>query len=432
MELRRSLDLYFEVTERGSNMRTELLAGFSTFLALSYIFVVNPAILGQAGIPRSAVLFATITTSALATLLMGIWARLPFALAPGMEINAYVAFAVIGGMGLTWPQALGAVFWSGVIFVILSLLQVRQRIIDAIPEHMKRSLALAVGVFLLLVALRVAGLIRYEGVRFAGFGTLWSPIASAFAVSVVSVFLLDRLRVRAAVLLSILVTTAYCHWLGIGIDAANSGRFDAHVFAAVGRADISVILTPASFSAILVLFLIDFYGSVAKLIGLTASTSVIKNGVLPRMRQALLIDGASTTVGALLGTSSLTVYVESGVGIGVGGRTGLTAVVCGALIVACLAVAPFLYMVPVLAASGALVWVATKLMPSWESLRAYARADMFAAVAMQLVTLWTFALDRALLAGITIHLVASLLTRRPVNRFLFLSFCLLLLGVVVS
>src|SRR3989344_4584147 len=169
---------YFDFGRHRTNFRTEILAGVSTFLALSYIFVVNPSILGEAGMNKSMVLFATIVASAIATFVMGLWAKKPFVLAPGMEMNAYVAFFVILGLGFTWQEALGAVFWSGIIFLILTLTSVRAKIINAIPDKMKTGLALSVGVFLMLIAFRIAGILVYEGIKLGGIGVVLSPLAS--------------------------------------------------------------------------------------------------------------------------------------------------------------------------------------------------------------------------------------------------------------
>lgn len=413
----------------------EILAGVSTFLALSYIFIVNPAILSQAGMNPDAVLFATIATSALATLAMGLWARLPFALAPGMEMNAYVAFFVVGTLGFTWQQALGAVFWSGVAFVVLTVSRVRERIIAAIPDRMKGSLSLSVGIFLILIALRVAGLLRYDGIRIAGLGEVLSPLALAFLLSAGLAFLLDHFRVRAAILVSVVATAIVCEAFGIGVSPAApaaESTASAGMFAAVGQANLGVIADPRIFSVILVLFLIDFYGSVAKLIGLSARTSIALGGTVPRLKEALAIDGVATIGGAGLGTSSLTVYVESGVGIGVGGRTGLTALTCGILMLACAGLAPFLHLIPPVAASGALVWVGVKLCPSLRELRDYPRVDLAVLVVMPAVVAATFALDLAMLAGLSLHVASALLSRRHVNPYLLASAALLAAGAFLQ
>jgi len=422
---------YFEVAAKGSSLQTEVLAGVSTFLALCYIFVVNPAILAQAGMNKSAVLFATIITSGFATLAMGLWARLPFVLAPGMEMNAYVAFYVVGALGFTWQQALGAVFWSGVLFIILTVTKVRAKIIDAIPDRMKSGLSLSVGVFLVLVAFKVAGLLRYDGVRLVGLGDFTTPSAFALYASLAVVLSLERLRVRGAVMISILATTALCHAMGIGKDAGRAPELSMAMLSGIGRLDLTAILQPKMLSVILVLFLIDFYGSVAKLIGLTLNTNIALNGSLPRMKNALLIDSVATTAGATLGTSSLTVYVESGVGIGAGGRTGLTAVTCGLLMLSCLAVAPFLDYVPVVAASGALLYVAIMLCPSARLLKQMTILDWAALALMPLTVLATFALDRAMLVGFAPYLWQDMRARR-LNRYMLGSVLLLLLGVMAQ
>lgn len=427
------LDRYFEVRARGSTIPTELLAGLSTFMALSYIFVVNPAILSQGGMDKNAVLFATIVASALATLVMGLWARLPFVLAPGMEMNAYVAYFVIGSLGFTWQQALAAVFVSGVLFLILTVSRVRQKIIAAIPDRMKAALSLSVGVFLALVALKIAGILTYDGVHLRGIGSLTSPGAWAFYASLALVLVLDRLRVRGAVLASIILTAIGCHALG-AVDEiqAAPAALNASMLSGVGKLDFAVLVNPKIISVILVLFLIDFYGSIAKFIGLTMHTNLTVRGSLPRLNEALLIDGAASVAGSLLGTSTILVYVESGVGIGAGGRTGITAIVCALLMLACFLIAPFLYFVPIIATTGALAYVALKLCPSLSQLRRHNLVDLVANLLMQLAVIVTFAIDVAMLVGFLSYLVKDVLHRRRPNTFMLLSAMLLLLGVALQ
>lgn len=429
--MRKWLYQYFGIIEKKSSIQTEIFAGISTFLTLSYIFVVNPAILAQGGMDKTLVFFATVLTSGLATLIMGMYARLPFALAPGMEINAYVAFFVIGVLGYSWPEALGAVFWSGVIFVVLTIARVRERIIDAIPERMKSGLSLAVGVFLSIVALKVARLLIYEGVTIKGLGNFRSSEAIAFYVSTTLVFLLDRLHVRGAVLISILATSILYHFIGTVADQDQTSRLSSALIASFGKLDLGVVLNPKSLSVILILFLVDFYGSVAKLIGLTMSTNIMVNGKLPRMKEALLIDGTSTLLGAGLGTTSLTVYVESGVGIGTGGRTGLTSVVTGVLMLSCFLITPLLKFVPVIATTGALIFVGTKLFPSWRELRSYNKLDNIVFALMQLIVVITFAIDKAMLAGFLVYIFIDLLAFRRPNIYLVGSATLLTLGLAL-
>jgi AGZA family xanthine/uracil permease-like MFS transporter len=423
---------FYGIRQKGSSVSTEVLAGVSTFLSLSYIFVVNPAILAQAGMDKSFVLFATIVTSALGTLAMGLAARLPFVLAPGMEMNAYVAFFVVGALGFTWHEALGAVFWSGIIFVVLTITHVRHRIIDAIPERMKSALSLSVGVFLWLVALKIAGMLRYEDVRIKGIGDLTSPLACAFYVSLVLVLVMDRLKVRAAVLISITATAILCHVLHIGVDLERPTNLSSTMLSGVGQLAVGVIANPKAFSVILILFLVDFYGSVAKFIGLSMNTTILVGGTLPRLKEALLVDGISTVFGSAMGTTSITTYVESGVGIGVGGRTGLTAVVCGLLMLSCFFLTPLLRFVPVVATTGALALVGIKLCPPMREFRFYSRMDLFVLVLMQAMVVTTFAIDRAMLAGFAAHIAANVLSGRRPNLYLVGSTALLAVGAVLQ
>ena len=426
------MDRFFGISVKGSTFGREVLAGASTFLALSYIFIVNPAILANTGLDRSAVLFATIAVSAASTLAMGLWARLPFVVAPGMEMNAYVAFYAVGALGFTWQQALGMVFWSSVIMIVLTLANIRERIIDSIPESMKVGLAFSVGVFLMLIALRIGGLLEYEGLALRGFGSFLSPSAYALYLGLACVLALDRLKVPGAVLIGILLTAGFCHLIGAGGTSDAIGEVSSRMFSAIGQLDLGVILDPRAASVILVLFVLDFYGSVAKFIGLTLNTNIMEDGRVPRRTRALLVDGVGSTAGSLTGTTSLITFVESAVGIGVGGRTGLTAVVCGLLMLSCFVVVPLLPYVPVAATTGALVFVGIKLCPSLSQMRRASLVDRLTLVIMPLCTIATFAIDRAMLAGFALHLLALFAQRRWPDPFLVISTLLLGAGVLLQ
>jgi AGZA family xanthine/uracil permease-like MFS transporter len=429
--MKHALDNYFEISKLGSSIRIELLAGLSTFLSLSYIFIVNPAILAEAGMDKSFALFATIIASALATLIMGIWARLPFVLSPGLEMNAYVAFVVVQGLGLSWQQGLGMVFWSGVLFMVLTIFKIREHIIRAIPAPMKSTLSLSVGVFLMLIAASLSGILRFEGINVRGLGDFTSPKAIALYISLALVLVLDRLRVRAAVLLSIIATAAYCNWAGI-IDTTKPAELSSAMFSGIGALDIRVILEPVALSGILILFLVDFYGSIAKFIGLTLRTSITKNndGEVPRTREALSIDGSATILGSLLGTSSITTFVESGVGIAAGGRTGLTAVTCGVLMLLCFGIVPFLAFIPVVATTGALVYVGWKLVPDRATFIEYDWAEKLAAMIMPVLVVLTFSLEKAMLAGFLIYILRDIFTQgQKPNPYLAASTLALAIGI---
>ena len=434
MKILQKIRRYFEFAKHKTNFKTEILAGVSTFMALSYIFVVNPAILGEGGFNVNAVLFATIITSFLATFVMGVWAKKPFALAPGMEMNAYVAFFVIIALGFTWQQSLGAVFWSGIVFLILTITNIRTKIIKAIPDKMKSGLSLCVGVFLMLIALRLAGVILYDGVSISGFGIFLSPATYVLYAGLALVLILRKLKVPGAVLISIVAASVLANFVGLG-NTGTAITVSKDMFSAIFQMDLRVILDPRMWSVILVLFLVDFYGSVAKFIGLTRNTSIVdKYGNLPNMKETLSVDGAATVVGAGLGTTSLTTYVESGVGIAEGGRTGLTAVVCSILMLGFLALAPLVSLVPVIATTGALFWVGIHLFPSRQELKRYHLLDIVTVIGMIVVTIWTYAIDRALLFGFIIFIIGALFTKRfkEIDRYMVISTILLMIGFVFT
>jgi len=424
------LDRFFGIHAVGSTISIEILAGVSTFWSLAYIFVVNPAILAHGGMDMSAVLFATITASAAATITMGLWARLPFAVAPGMEMNSYVAFFAIGTVGLSWQQAMGAVFWSGVIFVILTASGIRQHVIDSIPHRMKAGLAFCVGAFLALIGLKLSGVLIYEGVVFHGFGKLASPEVLALIFGLGLALTLEHFNIRAAVLLSIIGTSIFCNFIGLSTKPSLSTTTENRgFFSAIGELDFSVIVNPKSFSIILILFVLDFYGSVAKFIGLTQNTSIMVDGKVPRMGRALWIDGGSTMIGAMLGTSSLIAYVESAVGIGVGGRTGLTALVCGLLMIACYAITPLIGYVPIHATTGVLVLIGIKLCPPLRDLNAYSITETWVLGLMLVTVVLTFAIDRAMLVGFLGYIFISINRRQIPDPFLVFSTFILLLSI---
>ena len=384
----------FAVGERGSTPGREVLAGVSTYMALSYIFIVNPAILSEAGMDPSAVMIATILCSAAATIAMGLWANLPFVLAPGLEMNAYVAFFVVTTLGFTWQEALGAVFWSGVIFLVLTASGFRKAVIDSVPSSLKAALAFSVGAFLILIALRVSGVLQYNGVRPGGLGSLTSPGALTLIASFVLALVFDRLGVRAGVLLSIIAASLLWPLFGGARPSIQGSNGLQSLSTTLAAADIEVILDPRIIGPIMILFVIDFYGSVAKLVGLSTDSSIEVKGEVPSLGRALYVDGAATCAGAAVGTTSLTTFVESGVGIGVGGRTGLTALVCGALMLATLFAVPLLQFVPVEATTGALMLVGLKLFPAEK------RSGWWLALLCAATVMLTFSLDKALAVGL--------------------------------
>lgn len=427
------IDTFFGITKLGSSFRIETFAALSTFLSLSYIFVVNPAILSDAGMNKSAIFFATIIGSVLTTLAMGLWAKLPFAVAPGLEMNAYVAYVVVGAMGFTWQGALGAVFWSGVLTVLLSLTPLRVNIVKAIPETLKSGLAAAVGIFLTLISLKVSGILVYTGIQVQGIGSITSSEAIVFFVGLVLVAVLKYFNIRGSVLLSIIGAAIVAHFIGLG-SAIEPITFSKEMFSSLFAFDWKIILDPKIWSIIVVLFILDFYGSIAKFIGLTRGTSITdENGNVPHLKEGLIVDGAGTVIGAVTGTSNLIAYVESAVGIGEGGRTGLVAVVIALLMSSFIFLTPLINLIPVIATTGALFFVGATLIP-WKEIKKYSWIDRAAVLAMVVITILTFGLDKAMFAGFAVFIALSLFTGewKRLNVYLIGSTLVLLLSILLS
>lgn len=446
------LDRHFELEKLRSDWRVEIFAGLSTFLSLSYIFVVNPAILSEAGMSKSAVFFATVIVSSLATIMMGLWANKPFSLAPGLETNAYVAFIVIGTYGFGWQDALGAVFWSGVLMLAINFLRIRAYIIEAIPDELKSGLAASVGVFLVLISLKISGILLYEDSGIKGPGQLVSPEVGVFFVGLISVFLLRYFMVRGAVLISISISSVVAHLLNTG-NVNEKIELSKEVIDSALSLNIGIIFEPEMLGVILVLFVIDFYGSISKFIGLARDTTIMdSNGNMPKMKEALTIDGGATVLGAALGTTNVTTYVESAVGISEGGRTGLTSVVSGTLMLLLLFLAPLVNLVPVIATTGSLFFIGLTLLPTREELKKYYWADIIAIVGMILTTVLTFRLEKAMFVGFLFLVVSRfsflILKRsgifrryskkgvitepRKINLYLILSAILLFVSIMLS
>jgi AGZA family xanthine/uracil permease-like MFS transporter len=426
---------YFEFDRHKTNFKTEIMAGLSTFLALSYIFVVNPAILSEGGINKSAALFATVIISALSTIVMGMWAKKPFALAPGLEMNSYVVYFLIIGLGVSWQAGLGAVFWSGLLFLILTITKVRKKIIEAIPDSLKIGLAASVGVFLIIIALRLSDTLVYKETSIKGVGDVFSLKALVLVLGFAIAIILHRLKVKGFILVSIILCTAVSHRLGLYESNSQSITLSADMFSAFGALDIGIITNPKILSAIIILFVVDFYGSIAKFIGLTQNTSILdENGKLPNQKEALLIDGAATIAGSAVGTTSLTTFVESGVGIASGGRTGFTAVVCGLLMILFIPLAPIVNLVPVIATTGALLWVGIELMPKLEQVKKISTIEVLSIALMIFVTVATFALDKAMLIGFGFYILGNLLSGRfnRINAYLVVSTFIILLSILLS
>lgn len=402
---------YFAVTERKSTIHRELMAGLATFLSVSYIFVVSPSILSASGIEPQAAFFATAVAATLATFAMGLWANLPFAVAPGLTMSSYFSFVVVQQMGFTWQQALATVFLSGVLCFLLTALPVRRRLIASIPLGLKRAIATMVGVFVAAIGLLLTNLIApgdpLISVDPSALLPSENPLIWVFLTGLlISVALGNaRLNLPGGTILAVIAATLV-FWYGSGAEAGTPPAAGTPL-SALGQLDFSIFASAAFVVPVLVFFVLDFFEGVGEFIGLTAHTSIQdREGNVPNMEKGLYVDGVATTAGSLLGTSSLIIFVESAVGIKAGGRTGLTAVACGALMAIVAVLGYFfssvLLLVPAAAASGVLVYVGFLLFQSSVAgirdagLTAF---DIVVSIVMGAAALLTFSLDMPLAFG---------------------------------
>lgn len=351
-------DSYFKLSEHGSNLRTELIAGVTTFLAMAYIIFVNPEILSASGMDRNSVFVATCLVSAIGSLIMGLYANYPITVAPGMGLNAYFSYTVVGTLGYSWQVALGAVFISGLLFLIISVLPVREWIVNSIPRSQKMAISAGIGFLLGIVALESAGVIVAHPVTLVTVGDLTKPITMLAGFGFLVIVALDYRRVPGAIIIGILLVTG----LGMVFGFTQPSGFFApppSLAPTLGKLDIAGALELGLVTIVFTFLLLDLFDSTGTLIGVAQRAGFLDaDGRFPRLRETLIADSASTMVGALLGTSTTTAYIESAAGIRAGGRTGLTAVVVAVLFLLAMFFAPLAGSVPGYATAPGVLFVA--------------------------------------------------------------------------
>ncbi|WP_309605090.1 NCS2 family permease [Phenylobacterium sp.] len=357
------LERYFGLSAHGTSVRTELFAGFTTFLTMAYIVAVNPAILGQAGLPVAAVAAATCLAAGFGSILMGLIANYPLALAPGMGLNAYFTFTVVKGMGVPWETALGCVFLSGVAFLILTLVGVRQMIVAAIPRALFAAVAAGIGLFIAFIGLRDAGIIVPDPATAVTLGDLTRPTAALSILGLLVIGALQVWRVKGAMLIGILVTAGAAWALGLA-HTAPGGFGLTDISATALKLDVSAALNLKGglgmtlLEIVFVFLFVDLFDNIGTLVAVTKRAGLIdETGAIPRLNRVLIADSVATMAGALAGTSTVTSYVESASGVAVGGRTGLTSVTVGVLFLITLVFAPLVQAIPPAATAPALILV---------------------------------------------------------------------------
>ncbi|WP_407938360.1 NCS2 family permease [Novosphingobium barchaimii] len=420
------LDRYFSLTARGTNARTEVLAGMTTFLTMAYIVLVNPAILGSAGMPVASVAAATCFAAAFASILMGFVANVPLALAPGMGLNAYFSFTVVQQMGVPWPVALGCVFLSGIAFLVLTLTGVRQLIVSAIPQYLFAAVAGGIGLFIGFIGLKGAGIVVANPATFVALGDLKSPGAALALFGLVVIGALSVWNVRGAMLVGIVATTLVGWLAGMvtvspepySLAALTGTAFQLDlggVFGLSGKQGLGLL------EILFVFLFVDLFDNIGTLVAVTKRAGLMDaQGRIPRLNRILITDAAATIVGSMAGTSTVTSYVESAAGVQAGGRTGLTAIVTGLLFLATMFVAPYAQVIPLAATAPALIIVGgLMLLPltevEWED--PLSAIPAFLTVAMIPLT---FSIANGLAFGITAHAILKIVrgTIRKSDGFL--------------
>ena len=358
---------YFKVREKRTTIRTELLAGCTTFIAMAYILFVNPNILAEAGIPKEAAIASTIWIAALGSIAMGLFANYPVALAPGMGLNAFFAYYVCGVLGLHWTVALGAVFFSGILFLILTVGGIRQAIINAVPRDLKLAISVGIGLFIAFIGLKGTGLIVENSATYVSLGHITAPTTLLALFGLLFTAALMARNIHGSILIGIFVTTLLAILFGLTpgpqsyADIINTSL--PHMGETFGKLDFIGAWNYGLLSIIFTFTVVELFDNMGTLIGLTTKAKMVRpDGQIENIDRALTTDAVGTMVSAVFGTSTVTSYIESAAGIAVGGRTGITAIAAGVLFLSALFFTPLIGLVPAFATAPALILVGALLM----------------------------------------------------------------------
>lgn len=405
------LEKFFKLKENGTDVRTELLAGLTTFLTMAYIIFVNPSILGDAGMPKDSVFVATCLAAALGTLIMGLYANYPIALAPGMGLNAYFAYAVVIGMGIPWQVALGSVFISGCLFIVVSVFKIREMIIGAIPQSLRTAITVGIGLFLAIISLKSSGIVVANPATFITLGDLHKAPPVLAIIGFFIIVALDRLKVRGAILIGIVTVTLASF---LFTDNKFSGIVSAppSLSPTLFQLDIMGALSVGIVNVVLVFFLVELFDATGTLMGVANRAGLLKNGKMDRLNKSLLADSTAIVAGSFLGTSSTTAYIESAAGVQAGGRTGLTAVAVAVLFLACLFIAPLAGTVPAYATAPALFYVACLMLRELVEIDWEDSTESVPAAVTALIMPFTYSIANGVAFGFITYVVLKVATGR--------------------
>jgi AGZA family xanthine/uracil permease-like MFS transporter len=454
------LEKLFELSARRTDVKTEVMAGITTFMTMAYILFVNPSILGAAGMDKNAVLLATAIGAGLVTIMMGVFVNYPIALAPGMGLNAFYAFTVVLGMGVSWQVALGAVFISGLIFVLLTVTHVRQLLVEGMPASLKYAITVGIGLFITIVGLKLSGLMtirlslipptlekiiaaKGNGTPLSfetiiAMGNLAEPSVLLAVFGLILIAVLMARRVSGAMLLGIFATTLIGIAMGVvkipaGFSPVSIPDFSNNAFFAL---DIAGALQMGLMTIIFTFTFVELFDTMGTLVGTATKAGLVdKDGKFPGIGKAMLVDATGVSLGALLGTSTITAFVESAAGVGAGGRTGLTAVVCGILFLLALFFTPLAGLIPDAATAPALIIVGALMMESVKRIDFDDFTEALPAFLTIVIMPFTYSIANGISVGLVmypllklvsgrareVHWIVYLLALLVILRFVFLA-----------
>ncbi|MBQ8565309.1 MAG: NCS2 family permease [Bacteroidaceae bacterium] len=353
----------FGFDSKKTTVRTEIMAGVTTFLAMAYILAVNPNILSETGMDKGALFTTTALIAGMATVFMGLYAKLPFALAPGMGLNAFFAYSICSIMGYSWQFALTAVFMEGIVFILLTVTNLREKIVDVIPDTLKNAISVGIGLYIAFIGLQSSGIIVNNDMTLVSLSPLSSPSPMLAIIGIIFTSILLVKKVQGALLWGILVTTIVGIPMGVtqmhGVVSAPPSIEPIAL-----KFEWDKIFTPDMFVVVFTLLFVDLFDTIGTLIGVSTKAGMVKNGKIPRLKQAFLVDALATTTGAMMGTSTVTTFVESAAGVNEGGSSGLTAFTAGVCFFLSLFFAPFFLAIPASATAPALILVGLMMMSS--------------------------------------------------------------------
>lgn len=411
-----------------ASVRTEVVAGATTFLTMSYILAVNPAILATTGMDKGALFTATALAAAISTLLLAFMAKLPFAQAPSMGLNAFFAFTMCQAMHLSWQQSLAALLVEGVVFILITFMNVREKILDSIPRNLRYSISAGIGMFIAFIGLKNAGIVVANPDTFVALGN-FTPEAIQGIVAIVLSGVLTARRVKGALFIAIIIATLV--GLPMGVTVMPDGWLpvsEPHSVAPIFcQFDFDGFFNINMLVVIFSLLIINIFDTVGTLVGLAEKTGVVRpDGSIPRVKEAMLSDAIGTTCGAMLGSSTVTTYIESASGIAEGGRTGLTSLVTGFLFIAALLLSPLFLLIPSAATSGALVMVGVLMIDSVKKIELNDVTEAFPSF----ITMITMVLCYSIADGICLGILSYVVMKVCTGKFKNISVTLVILSLL--